>query len=160
MKELPKLFPKIESGLEGHTEPVLESNLKVRPRDRLKFKIIVFPGLADSYKFGTSVLPRYGFPRWIPPKKTGAVTCSTPGDRRFFGMVVFCADTSLSVIAHEAFHLACVYTRRVGFDKKWSIGYEIGNRNEQLAYTIGNITALITEKIQNIYERQVQYGVI
>ena len=128
---------------------VTEHNAKLRPRDRVKLKILVFSDRGDAMRFWNGAFSgSYTDCEEAMDPRADAWVQETVNDSRFFAVAVFTGPPDLENAAHEAVHVACRYVERFGFKKSWrkeGDGYEIGSFEEQRAYAAGAAFGVIWE---------------
>ena len=132
---------------------VTEFNVKLRPRDRIMLKVLVFSDGGDALRFWNGpFIRRFGSAMDPMDPDAKAWVHSTPGDKKFFAVVVYIGAPDLAHVAHEAVHVACRYVERFGFKKSWALtggGYEIGDFEEQRAYAAGAAADMIWTAVAN-----------
>lgn len=132
---------------------VTEFNGKLRSRDRMMLKILVFSDRGDALRFWNGAFAgSYTDCEEAMDPRADAWVQGTVNDSRFFAVAVFTGPPDLENAAHEAVHVACRYVERFGFKKSWALtggGYEIGDFEEQRAYAAGAATDVIWAAVAN-----------
>ena len=132
---------------------VTEFNGKLRSRDRMMLKVLVFSDGGDALRFWNGpFIKRFGSATDSVDSDARAWVHATAGDKKFFAVVVYIGAPDLDPVAHEAVHVACRYVERFGFKKSWALtggGYEIGDFEEQRAYAAGAATDVIWAAVAN-----------
>lgn len=137
---------------------VLEQDIAVSPRSRLRAKLLVFDGVRHMRRFIKTALGWNGAKAGafcqklsvdvLTVHKDGRETKLTKRDPRYFAIIVLAKNRLfLEYVVHEANHAAFEYADRVNRMGRWPD--DIDNSEERVCYPTGRIVCAINHALQD-----------